>query len=78
MACFLRERKTGPMFNFNWSKFTLKIGMFALGVIVVVDGFFLSEPLCILCATLCNNKNYHRVTQRSHRVTQSYFNLPLS
>jgi hypothetical protein len=31
-ASLFNTGKTGPMFNFNWSKFTLKIGMLSMGI----------------------------------------------
>jgi len=30
----------------------------------------LCGSLCLLCGSLWNNKNLHRVAQRSHRVTR--------
>ena len=42
-ASLFNTGKTGPMFNFNWSKFTLKIGMLAMGIAAGIIGGALNE-----------------------------------
>ena len=37
--------------------------------------FFLREPQCLLCESLCNKKLLHREPRRNHRASQRKFNI---